>query len=551
MEYDFSIFVLTPWSVSHRPEQCPVETQATEQAMSCGDTGYGAKIANPLLITDKCLLINVKCLLFTVYCLLFTIYCEAQSNPELKRAYTEIRELKITVGRQILAKEKARNIPSDGFDIYTENYADIVSLLVSDDPVLYAQTADNEDIRLNILKKISNKLPQQRFFQAEVRLHWAFVKLKFGKQYAACWDIIKAYKLLDENARLFPDFLPTYKSLGLLHVLIGSTPQNYKWVADLLGLKGNIQQGLKEIQMVSGNPNSIFKTEAQQIELLIQANILKYTDKSNSDLLALVKSQPDDLLMHFFGTIISMKDGRSEQALRLLDSRPRGSQYYPFPFTDYLKAEISLEKSQYAESEKYFKLFLSHYRGQNFVKDTYFKLYLCNWLTGNDSAAKNYVKILLKSGHTVVEADEAAQKFAENYAKNQHSEPQKVLMKARLAYNGGFLDEALKDLNSYNETNFSQLPDKAEYQYRLGKIYQKLNQFDKAIPVYERALVLSEPLILYFGATSALQLGYIYQSKNQRQRAIQYFQKALNYPKHEYKNSVDNKAKAALTAMGV
>ncbi len=490
-------------------------------------------------------------LLITVHCLLTTVHCTAQFNPELQRAYTEIRELRINAGRQILTKEKARNLPSDGFDVYIENYADIVALLVSDDPILYKQFAENADERLGILKKMSDKMPQQRFFQAEIRLHWAFVKLKFGKQYSASWDIIKAYKLLDENARLFPDFQPTYKSLGLLHVLIGSTPQNYKWVADLLGLKGNIQQGMKEIQMVGSNQTSVFRTEAQQIELLIQANILKYSEKNNADSLALVKAQPDDLLMNFFGTIISMKDGRSEQAMQFLDSRPRGNQYYPFPFTDYLKAEILLEKGQYAEAEKYFKLFLGRYRGMNFLKDSYFKLYLCNWLTGNDLIAKNYINTLLKTGQTVVESDEAAQKFADNYAKNQHGEPQKILMKARLAYNGGFLNEAIQDLNSYNETSFSQLPDKVEYQYRLGKIYQKMNQFDKAIPVYERAMALNESLSLYFGAASALQMGYIYQSKNQRAKAIQYFQKALNYPKHEYKNSIDNKAKAALTALGV
>jgi tetratricopeptide (TPR) repeat protein len=475
----------------------------------------------------------------------------AQFNPELQRAYTEIRELKINAGRQILAKEKARNIPSNGFDIYVENYADIISILVSDDPVLYTQLSDNEELKLLLLKKVSDKTPYQRFFQAEIRLHWAFVKLKFGKEYSASWDIIKAYKLLDENAKLFPDFQPTYKSLGLLHVLIGSTPQNYKWVADLLGLKGNIQQGLREIQMVANSPDSIFKTEAQLIELLIQSNILKYSEKNNVDLLAIVKAQPDDLLMHFFGTIISMKDGRGEQALSLLDSRPKGNQYYPFPFTDFLKADILLQKGQYAEAEKYFKVFLGRYQGHNFLKDTHFKLYLCNWLIGNDQVAKNHVDTILKTGQTVVEADEAAQKFAQNYAKNQHSHLQKVLMKARLAYNGGFLDEAVKGLNAYNENSFSQITDKAEYQYRLGKIAQKMNQFDKAIAAYERALTLSEPLALYFGATSALQLGYIYQSKNQKTKAIQYFQKALNYPKHEYKNSIDNKAKAALTAMGV
>jgi hypothetical protein len=68
-----------------------------------------------LLYTDKCSMINAYCLLLTVYCSLLTENCYAQFNSELQRAYTEIRELRINAGRQILAKEKARNISSEGF----------------------------------------------------------------------------------------------------------------------------------------------------------------------------------------------------------------------------------------------------------------------------------------------------------------------------------------------------------------------------------------------------------------------------------------------------
>jgi len=45
-------------------------------------------------------------------------------------------------------------------------------------------------------------------------------------------------------------------------------------------------------------------------------------------------------------------------------------------------------------------------------------------------------------------------------------------------------------------------------------------------------------------------MGYIYQKKAENQRAVLYFKKAMSFKKHEYKNSIDNKARAALTELG-
>lgn len=493
--------------------------------------------------------------LFVILHSIFVIFSSfAQSSPyvltpTLQQAYTEVFKLKINAARQLLAKEKSKN-PQSAFALYIENYADIVTLLVSDNKQFYDQMAVNQDKRLELLANFSSDSPYQRFFQAEIRLQWAFVKLKFGKEVSASWDIIKAYRLLDENAKKYPDFIPTYKSLGLLHVLIGSTPQNYQWVAKLLGLKGNIPQGLREIQTVV-QKEPLFDSEAKLIEILLQSYVLKYTEKQNGELLQLIRSQPDNLLLHFFGTTISMKDGRGEQALQILNQCPTGAAYFAFPFLEYLKGEILLQKSEYKEAKFHLNAFLGQYKGQSFLKDTYLKLFLSHWLANEDVVAKAYLNRILTVGGTYVESDKAALKFAESFTKGTISVQQKVLMKARLSFDGGYLTEAMNALKPFQETLFPNPSDKAEFQYRLGRIFQRQNQPDSSIVHYERAIVLSQAQSLYFGAASALQLGYIYQAKGRKVKAIGYFKQALNYPKHEYKNSVDNKARAALTLMGV
>lgn len=470
-------------------------------------------------------------------------------TPNLQQAYNEVFKLRINAARQLLSKEKSKNSQS-AFGLYVENYADMVTLLVSDNKQIFDQLAPNEDKRLELLADLPSNSPYQRFLQAEIRLQWAFVKLKFGKEVSASWDIIKAYRLLDENAKKYPDFIPTYKSLGLLHVLIGSTPQTYQWVAKLLGLKGNIPQGLREIQTVV-QKEPLFDSEAKLIEILLHSYILKYSEKQNTEFLQLIRSQSDNLLLHFFGTTISMKDGRGEQALQILNQHPTGAAYFSFPFLEYLKGEILLQKSEYTEARIHLNAFLNQYKGQNFLKDTYLKLFLSHWLVNEDAVAKTYLNKILTVGVTYVESDKAAQKFAESFSKGTISSQQKVLMKARFSFDGGYLTEAMNTLKPFQENSFANPYDKAEFQYRLGRVFQRQNHLDSAIQPYERAIVLSQTKSFYFGATSALQLGYIYQTKGQKAKAIAYFKQALNYPKHEYKNSVDNKARAALTLMGV
>ncbi len=484
------------------------------------------------------------CILFLTIISLSSKAADFDMNPTMQRAYLEIIKTNLGVGRTILENDKTNN----GVKVYLKSYADLIQLLINEEKSFYEQFIDNQVSRLEYLEKLDKKSPYNRFLQAEIRIHTAFVKLKFGHEVKGSWEIIKAYKLLEANAKEFPDFLPNQKSLGLLHILIGSTPENYQWVANLLGLKGNIKQGLAELQNVI-QKDPIYSDEAQLIDYLIYAFILKFTPKKLADFQAFIQQHPDNQLFIFFGITTLMKEGRSEVALSIMDNRKLDKNHLPFPFLEYLKAEIYLQKGQYQIAAKLFQNFLTKYKGFNFLKDTYYKLFLCYWLNNEEVKGVYFLEKVKSVGSTIVESDKAAAKFSENYL-NKKSIPQKVLMKARLAFDGGYYDKALEILNSYSETNFDQASDRAELNYRKGRIFQKMNNFPQAITSFERAILLSENQNWSFGASSALQMGYIFQSKKEKAKAKSYFEKSISYKKHEYKNSVDNKAKAALNEMG-
>ena len=181
-------------------------------------------------------------------------------NSNCKQAYQSIFKLKINEGLQHLEKEKKEN-PKNYMPYFIENYADFLKLYVNDNVSLYESTEPKVSARLEKLKNGKTNSPYYLYTQADVHLQWAMCKIKFGDNLSAVFEVKKAYTLLLDNQKKYPDFKPNIKSLGLLHTIFGAVPDKYKFGAKLLGLKGSIDEGLKELNSVMQDDNFQFKEE--------------------------------------------------------------------------------------------------------------------------------------------------------------------------------------------------------------------------------------------------------------------------------------------------
>jgi uncharacterized protein HemY len=66
---------------------------------------------------------------------------------------------------------------------------------------------------------------------------------------------------------------------------------------------------------------------------------------------------------------------------------------------------------------------------------------------------------------------------------------------------------------------------------------------------YEKTIEMNGNANWYFAPNACLQLGYLMLEENDVAAAEEYFEMALSYKKHEYKNSIDTKAKTALAQL--
>ncbi len=464
-------------------------------------------------------------------------------SPVFQKAYTEVFKYKVRAARNTLQSEK-KDSP---FRIYLENYIDLVELLNTDDADYYEKIKHREGERLDLIEDLDENSPYNRFLRAEIKMHWALNKLRFGHELKAAYNIIEASRLLEENQKLFPGFLPNYKSLGCLHVIIGSVPDNFRWALKILGLKGSVTQGLVELAKAAKDP--VWGNEAMYCSYYIQAFVTKLDDKQQTELMKFIESQPDNLNVHFIGLAVSMRSSNAEQANRILKKLPLGNEYFACPIIDLYKADVALMKAQYQQANGYYLSYLRNGKIKSFVKDTYYKLFVSNYLMNNEKQAIAHLVKIPSAGNAISEGDKAAEKFYENYSKN-HLLPNKDLLKAKLALDGGYYPQALSIVEVILQQNLPSQKEKSEYFFLAGKAFQKNGQADKAILNFERAITLNEKQHWYFGAASALQIGYILQERDQKNQAKVYFEKAIAYKNHEFKNTIDSKARAALSEMG-
>ena len=421
---------------------------------------------------------------------------------------------------------------------YVESLAHTLDLLITEDGEKFTEYEQLFQKRLG--RDIRTSTPEEFFLQAEVHLHWMFVYLKFGHEFDAALNLKQAYHIVQDCKKEYPEFMAIKKTSGLLDVIIGSVPEKYEWVLGLLGMQGSIEFGLQEMESIE-LADSHLGFEAELLHALVQGFILQKTELGVSEITKILKQHPDNRLAIFTGASLMIKNSQSEEALKLLSKLTAVNQGVPFYYAYYLMGEVYLHKADYLNSITSYHWFIKHYKGQNYLKDANYKIGLGYLLNGNTNDAKVTFISAKNIGKETTEADRYA---ARSLADSEF--PQLSLTRARFATDGGYYDDAKKVLESITPAEIPTARDKVEYYYRKARLAHKTKQLPSAKLFYHQTIDMSGEEPWYFAPNACLQLGYIALEDKDPISANAFFEKAMSYKKHEYKNSIDSKAKSAL-----
>ncbi len=420
--------------------------------------------------------------------------------------------------------------------IYIQNLHDVFYLIFHESDSSFEALEGLEKLRIEAIEALKEPSPRKGFLISEIKLQWAFLKIKYGEDWGAFWSLRSAYKTIEDNKEAFPNFQLNQRTSGLLKVLFGVTPENYQWIFNLFGMKGSVQDGILELQKSIGN-EGIYSLETNIVLGMIYSHLFENFQMSTS----FIPTHPwsESGLARYFQGIILSKSHRANEARHLWMSEE-----LQIPHVNYLVAETYFQEGNYTDAIDHYQQFIEAFEGNSYKKDAFLKIALSYKSIGNEQQFENFLKQAKQSESNQTEIDKNAEKLI-----NSINILNLQMLQLRFAIDGGFFtkaDSLLIDLNNVKLTDLESI----ELVYRQGRMAHIQAKSDLAVQKYREVISKAELIEeSYFAPNSYLQLGYLQQQLNETEMAKMYFNKVLTFKNHPYKASLDSKAKVALSQL--
>ena len=470
------------------------------------------------------------------------VFASFEMNDNMKSSYAHIIDLDFNQASVFLNSEKESN-PENGIIILNENYIDFLSIIINTDKQYYINAKRFKKERLEALKSKEVNSPFYLYSQAEIHLQWAFIHLQFKQYQLAVFDFLKAYNLLDKNKEEFPSFKLNNKSLGLLNVLLGSVPDEYKWILNLTGINPSFDLGIQQMEsLLQDTSTSLYNYEIIFLISFLELYLSDNNDRHLKCMKLIGDKYKTNLLLTFVAARLSYKLGLNDYSIEILENKSsfKGRAY--FYHLDYLLAMSYLYKLEYDIAYDMFQDFIINNKNSNYVKSAYHKLSWISWLQGDGQKMRYYFKQVSLYGVSFLDEDKKAQEEAED-----HLISHPLLLEARLLYDGGYYKNSLSTIEKIDFELFSNINNQIEYWYRLARVTSKLGYPDTlVINYYKNSYEKGEKFNFYFAPNSALNIGLLYEKNNDLDNATIYFKKCLDMSGFRYEKSIHRKAALGL-----
>ena len=461
-----------------------------------------------------------------------------------RKAYQHYLSLHIADARSCLLIEIKAD-PYNLLAVYISDYEDCILLLLNCSKSDLKQRADHLSEHIDLLDKGDQSSPWYRFCKAGVYLHWAIINMRFGEQYNTANYFRKSFALLKENQKLFPQFEYNNTFFGLEEAVVGSLPGNYKWLASIFGMKGNVRNGTGKLNAFIGshNNNNPFYAETVLYALYTRFYLLPEQKEVWDFLNSKSFSTNNNLLNTYVKANLALDLRKSDEAIQILKVASVDASFGLYPVFDY-QMGCALYNQCDTASAYYFNSYLKKNKSDLYIKDCWQRMSLIWYLAGDLSKASYCRSQISKNGTARIDADKQAQKFVETGIW-----PNKILLRSRLLIEAGYYNKAFSTLATIDNNVLSNPTDKAEYYFRMGRIYEETDNFSKAIEYYQYTINTGKERHEQFAARAALQMGKMYERSNKPTPAMQRYKECLQMPYHDFQNSIDQQAKAGINRL--
>lgn len=375
---------------------------------------------------------------------------EVKFSRNTDRALYQILNLRTKTAQEIIEKSRKQN-PQEIYLEYLENWKEVIELIGYEDQDNYEVYVKSFDNRLNQIESWEFKESESfNITLAEMYAHAGLANVMYGDYLAGFRKFVRANKLSSKNLKEYPDYWPNYKLCGALNISLDQMPTILKWLTSLLGLKGNSEEGLKQIDtylaMVQNYPG--LKSEALVYKVFTM-KMKKDEEGAYRMLQKELENETPPTLLKYLQANIMYITARNEEALSLLQSFPRGYTEVPFYHVDYLKGKSKMNKLE-SDANTHMIRFLEGSKFKNYKREIYNKLSYYYLIKGNIQKYNHYKNQIDDCAKATSDRDREA-----NIESKRPYMPHPELLKARFLLNGGYTERGRIILNGISVNSLS------------------------------------------------------------------------------------------------
>lgn len=464
---------------------------------------------------------------------------KVEFSPRITKAVDAAIQLRYQDLDRLLKEERLAN-PENRMSDYLEAVALEIRIFLAEDEAFFEDHLDHLNELIERVEELDDNDPNKRVLLAELLLGRSGIYGKHKHNIRAAWGFYRAYNLLGENLKLYPEHIPTLIPYGVILTAVGSLPEDYRSIAGLFGFEGDIQKGLKMVRKAYyyslANPK--YKVHRDYFGFVYAYINFELETEEQVSLYTLDMEVEASAYFIYLEAQQRLRKGQAIEALALLQGIKRGEGYLYIPYFTYYQAKVAMMVEPKI-AKPYIDEFLQKSRDKEHRKSAYRYMAWYYLLEGENEKAEEYRQKIITEEETITGADKQA--LAE--AKRGFN---KELIQARLDFDAGRYAQIVERLSPWLLAKTCKKDwEKQEFHYRRGRALQELSFKDQAKKELEKAL--EYPNQTYALGNSILQLGLIAESEGAWSTARMHLKRAAELSGYPFYEGVQQKAKVALS----
>lgn len=357
------------------------------------------------------------------------------------------------------------------------------------------------------------------------------------------WSVKKSISWTNDLIKKNPNFYDGYLWRGIIYFSLHQVPSTFRGLLSIVGLDGDIKQGLKDIQLVSKN-GDLAKAEANYFLSQFYSSSLNDNQKAYELLKDLSSKYPDNELFVYSTAVELIKLHRIEEAKTNLIKIVRNNSIEIKAIKElsyFLLGDCFFYQNEFKEAITYYEIFLNQYKQNQYKPTACFRVGLSFFFIDNINKAKYYLEKCISIDSKVSE-----DKFYQRYAKKiLNSSFDQRILKIFYGWNDLRTGKFESAISRFDELLISNTNTelKIVLKYLIGLSYYKMNDTINAKRNFYDVIRMNSKDELWVKAFAYLYLARLEFNSKNYQASNNYIVKILDMENFDFENSVKSQAK--------